>query len=223
MKHLISAAILAAALPVPPRRRPLSARGTRPVRRLRTTGSRWRTYPGPAGPNAFSWELNDGETKSFSLFRLFTDETHVNWGDDDVPQALSINFSVGGASGSVDGTTNGHNWLLKHWASVDWASPLTLDVGTGLLSILLCDLDFINKGWFGLDEGKYHGSDVTAKVSYTPAPVPLPAGFGLIAVAMGALGVARSRRKVGLRGKGPGRGACSDPAWLARGRFWSAP
>ena len=135
-------------------------------------------------------------TKSFSLFRLFTNETHVNWGDDDDPQALSINFSVGGASGSVNGSTNGHNWLLKQWASVDWASPLTLDVGTGLLSIVLSDVDCANKGWFGLDEGKSHGANVNAKVSYAPAPVPLPAGFGLIAATMGALGVARARRRI---------------------------
>lgn len=195
MKHLFLAALLAASLPLTAAAAIFTGSWNATGPALADYGLEMKTYPGAAGPNEFSWELNEGETKSFSLFRLFTDETHVNWGDDDIPQALSVNFSIGGSSGSVNGSTNGHNLLVKQWASVDWASPLTLDVGTGVLSILLSDVDYFNKGWFGLDEGKAHGADITAQVSYAPAPVPLPAGIGLIAVAIGALGVASRRRK----------------------------
>jgi hypothetical protein len=198
LRQLIAGAILALALPGAASAVTFSGNWSASGPALADTGLEIETQPGAAGPNAFSWDVNDGETKAFSLFRIFTDETHVNWGDDDVPQALSVNFSLNShaASGSVNGTSNGHNILLAQWGSVDWSGPLVLDLGTGLLSIVLNDVAHFNKGLFGLKEGIRHGADITANVSYSAAaPIPLPAGLGLILAGAGALGAAGFRRK----------------------------
>ena len=70
---------------------------------------------------------------------------------------------------------------------------MLLDVGTGVLSVELEDTRF-NAGFLSLAKGEPWGSDVRATFSYT-SPVPLPAGFGLIAAGVAALGLLGIRRR----------------------------
>jgi hypothetical protein len=191
LKSILAAAALAAALPGAASAAFFS--GTYGVYgdALTDPGLVVSTSPG----SAFSFNLGSGESKSFDLFKIWTDETDVGK-DDYADDGIGVYFDVSshGASGSVEGKARGTNLLLFQWGSVDWSKPLELDVGTGTLSIALADAVF-NKGLFGLTEGDRHGATVGATVSYTAAPVPLPAGLGLIAAGTAALGFAGFRRK----------------------------
>jgi hypothetical protein len=158
---------------------------------LRDPGLVISTTPRAESGRPVSFNLGDGESTSFKLFRIWTRETSVG-ADDLVPSELSVGFDFDGARGDVEGTTLGHRALGIQWGSVDWTAPLVLDVGGGLLSVELENAGF-NRGAFGLSEGERWGSDVKATFSYT-APVPLPPGFGLLVVGLGALGAVRLRR-----------------------------
>jgi hypothetical protein len=196
VKHLIAAVILAAVLPGAASA--LSFGGWYNVTggALSDPGLVVKTYPNNGSLN---FNLDDGESKSMKLFRIWTDESSVG-SDDKIPNDLAVNFSLNGANGPVGGSVEGHTaWyglLNAQWGSLDFGGPIDLDVGTGILSIALKGLDDFNKGLYGLKEGKKHGGDVYAKFSYQEvAPVPLPAGLGLMAAGLGALGVASRRRK----------------------------
>jgi hypothetical protein len=66
-----------------------------------------------------------------------------------------------------------------------------------VLSVALTGIEHFNKGWFGLDPSATKPK-VYAEFSYretSPAPVPLPAGLGLIAAGIGTLGFFGIRRK----------------------------
>ncbi|WP_297970251.1 VPLPA-CTERM sorting domain-containing protein [uncultured Amaricoccus sp.] len=191
MKHLIPAAI--AAILLAPAASAATFTGTWGVSgsALADPGLVVRT----SAPGGFSFDLADGQTTSFDLFRIWTDEGDVG-ADDTAPRALDVAFYLGSASGTLGGTTRGHGGFFQ-WGSVDWSAPLLLDVGSGVLSIALQNATF-NGGVLGLWDGAKHGADVSASFSYAeraPAPVPLPAGFGLIALGMGALGLASRRRQ----------------------------
>jgi hypothetical protein len=148
-----------------------------------------------AGPDggSFAFDLAGGQSTSFSLFRLWSPEGSVG-SDDLVPRGLEVRFGLsGGASGAVAGTTAGHRLLGLQWGSVDWREPLALDLGDGgILSVALDDAVF-NAGFLGLAGGESFGADVQATFSYT-APVPLPAGAGLLLLGLGALGLLAMRR-----------------------------
>jgi hypothetical protein len=146
----------------------------------------------PAG--AFSLDLASGESASFNLFRIWSPEADVG-SDDLAARGLSVGFELTShdAGGAISGTTAGHKRRGLQWGSVDWSAPLLLDVGTGVLSVELEDTGF-NTGFLSLAKGKPWGSDVRATFSYA-SPVPLPAGFGLVAAGMAALGLLGFRRR----------------------------
>ncbi len=153
----------------------------------------------PAGNGTFSFDLNDGEATSQKLFRIWTDESDVS-GADTTPQDLAVDFNVNGGTGPLTGSVQGHSqWKFifnSQWGSLDWGSPIELDVGTGILSIALSSIDKFNEGLYGLNSGKKHGGDVYADFSYSASPsqVPLPAGLGLALLGMSALGFFGVRR-----------------------------
>jgi hypothetical protein len=202
LKHLLAAAALALAL-VPGAASALSFNGTFGVSgsALSDPGLKVKTHP-ENGNLAF--DLDDGESTSMKLFRIWADESDVS-GNDTTPHDLDVSFSLNGANGPATGSVNGHtvwggflNLVNVQWGSLSFGGPIDLDVGTGILSICLNGLEHFNKGLYGLKTGKEHGGDVYAKFSYeenSPSPVPLPAGLGLMAAGMGALGVAARRRK----------------------------
>ena len=143
-----------------------------------------------------SFNLNVGQSTTFDLFDIWTNDTFVN-GADTTPQSIAVNFSFAqlGASGAVNGSSVGAGFLFQS-ASVNWQAPLMLAYGNGgVLSIALSNATF-NNGFLSLNPGQANGATVQATATYVsaPAPIPLPAaGFGLLA-GLGALGMVRRRR-----------------------------
>jgi hypothetical protein len=193
LKHLICAALLAATLPAAASSATFTGSWSASGSALSDPGLVVQT----STPGGISFDLLDGQSTTFDLFRIWTDEADVG-PDDTAERSLDIAFDISshGASGALAGVTRGHASFFQ-WGSIDWSAPLALDVGTGTLSIVLGGAHF-NGGILSLWKGYKHGADVEATFSYaehTPAPVPLPAGFGLLALGMGALGAASRRRK----------------------------
>ena len=199
MRHLIAAAVLGVALPGAASALTFNGAWNISGDALTDPGLVIKTSP---ASGSFSFDLDDGESTSFKIFRIWTDEGNV--GDDDwAANDIFANFTINGASGSLAGTVKGHKAyafpiFFPAWGSVDWANPLQLNLGTGILSVALTGVEHFNKGLFGLERGEAHGGKVYASFSYketSPAPVPLPAGLGLIAAGIGALGFFGIRRK----------------------------
>ncbi len=157
--------------------------------------------------NPFQLNLNAGESQTFKLFGLYTDETSVNW-DDQQPQPIKADFTfLQPASGSttVNGNTVGQkfgffgNFQQGH---VSWDGPASFKFGPnndGLLQIALSDADF-NKGFlFGTAPGKCWGAAIKATFNLisdaTPADVPEPSAAALFALALIGLGFTAYRRR----------------------------
>lgn len=150
-------------------------------------------------------DLAVGDSYTFDLFRIWTDETTVNSGEDTTPAPISVAFTFVNpvAGGVIAGVTEGARSGLFgaiHDGRVTWDAPLTVRFGagdTGRLTLSLSDATF-NRGVFGLDEGERYGATVAATLRYdaaaSPAPVPLPAALPLMALGLGALGIAGRRR-----------------------------
>ena len=156
------------------------------------------------GAGSGSLDLDVGESATFDLFHIWTDEADVGY-DDLAPKPIAVDFSFAdptawGApvAGSIGGSTSGDKSLfgLIQKGKLTWDGPLTLAFGqggTGKLTFALSDAIF-NTGLFGLKEGWKHGATVQATVSYDVAPVPLPAALPLLLGALGLMGVAARRR-----------------------------
>ncbi len=142
-----------------------------------------------SGPVSFDLDL--GQSASFDLFDLWTNESYVN-PDDTAPQNIEVSFSFTSpvTAGALGGTTTGLSFFGIYQAGeVVWDNPLSLSfgpAGDGLLLISLTDATF-NAGYFGLDRGVRDGATIGATVSYVraPSPVPLPASALLLLGAVG--------------------------------------
>ena len=156
----------------------------------------------------FSFDLNVGGSTTFDLFKIWTGESTVNYGEDEVqsPISVSMNFSAPPPpfGSSVDGVTFGvHNGLFTRWGyeyfseqygEVNWDGPVTFyfgPQGNGELVISLSDETF-NWGMYGLWSGEYFGAEIEATAFYRAAPVPEPTTMLLLG--LGLLGVAGIRR-----------------------------
>lgn len=147
-------------------------------------------------PGTFSFSLDSGQSTTFNIFDIWTNEGSVG-SDDRVPQGLAVNFSLLTPTGA--GTLGGESvasGLVRQYGQVDWSGPLSIALSDGgTLSVALSDATF-NWGTFGLNPGQRNGADVFATFTYTsPSAVPLPAGLGLLIAGMSALGVAGYRRR----------------------------
>jgi len=145
--------------------------------------------------------LEVGDSYTFNLFRIWTNETSVNAHEDEAPKPISVsfNFTDPVMGGVAQGVTSGQRVLggLIQKGKLTWDGPLELSFGkngTGRLSVSLADATF-NEGLFGLKPGFRHGAGVEATVRYDAAPVPVPAALPLLAAGLGALGFAARRRK----------------------------
>jgi len=153
--------------------------------------------------NPFSFDLNEGDSTFFTLFKLWTEEDAVN-DDDQAPQSISVDFNFTSPevmSGSVDGETVGQTKLfgLYQYGELTWGDPLDLVFGTlgdGLLRVTLFDAVF-NEGYlFGLHDGKKHGAKVKAKIELISdaSQVSEPGTLALLGLGLLGLGL-RARRR----------------------------
>lgn len=145
---------------------------------------------------SLNFNLNVGDSTTFDLFDIWTDETYVN-ADDTVAKPISVAFSFTNPDlfgGNVDGSTVGQSVLfgLIQYGQLTWdnGGNATLDFwgGGGKLGVHLDDVIF-NKGFFGLKEGESHGGTVEATFTLSAIPEPatwltMIAGFGMIGAAM---------------------------------------
>ena len=151
-----------------------------------------------AQTGAFNFNLTSGQSVTFDLFNIWTDENRVN-GNNTRTSNLVADFMLTsfGASGSVNGTTTGTSVLgLMQYGSVDWTAPLTLNLNNGgRLTIALSDETF-NLGLLRLSSGINWAATVQATATYVaPGAVPLPASGMLLAGALAGVAAFRRRRR----------------------------
>jgi hypothetical protein len=150
----------------------------------------------PATP--FTFSLNDGESKSFKFFDIWTPETTVN-PDDEIARAISatLSFSDPVTNATIGGITVGGSllWGLTQWGEVKWNNLDPLNVGGRIFRISLTD-EVFNEGVFGLKDGPYYGATVKATVEQIGTHSAVPDG-GSTAMLLGLslLGIGLVSRK----------------------------
>lgn len=146
---------------------------------------------------SLNFNLNNvGDSTTFDLFDIWTDETTVNAGEDTVAKPISVTFDFTNPElfgGNVDGSTVGNRILfgLIQNGKLTWDNDgdATFNFwGGGRLGVHLTDVTF-NAGLFGLKEGPSHGGTVEATFTLNAVPEPatwltMIAGFGMIGAAM---------------------------------------
>jgi hypothetical protein len=154
--------------------------------------------------------LDVGTPLTTNLFKIWTDETSVNAGEDTAPKQIEVTFNFTSpttASHSVLGTTVGRSFTLFHFINVQkgevtWTPTTEFNLGGAVLAVSLSDQLF-NPGLFGLTDGKRLGAIVTGTFTLLsvppdsgPSPVPLPGALVLMgSVLAGSAGLARWRRR----------------------------
>jgi VPDSG-CTERM motif len=118
-----------------------------------------------SGFENIAFALDDGQSKTFNFFKIWTDEADV--GDDDIFKnkqviTASLDFDVPDEALSLSGHTFGVSGLLQS-GKIEWTGPATFTVGDRTFSIALSNEEF-NKGLWGLNEGEKYGAYVEATV-----------------------------------------------------------
>jgi hypothetical protein len=147
---------------------------------------------------SFSYDLTAGQSVTFDLFRLWTNEPTVD-ADDLAPDSLIAQFTMPayGATGAVSGTTRGNTAFfgILQFGSLAWGTPLTLAFGNGGSATISLSGGNFNTGLFGLSPGSGSGRTVRATLTLNsePTTVPLPAAGLLLVGGLGAFALARRR------------------------------
>ncbi|KEZ76355.1 PEP-CTERM sorting domain-containing protein [Salinisphaera hydrothermalis] len=170
-----------------------------------TSGSGLVVHTQDHAANPFSYDLNVGQSKTFGLFDIWTDQSSLYQGSGSHPISVQFGFtSPTSGQGTVDGQTYGLFTGFFNFAQegvVHWDSPLNFTFGPnndGLIQVSLSDAVF-NLGYFGLNSGPCYGATVKATLKYLADPstadVPEPGTFGLFGLALAAIGFAAYRRR----------------------------
>ena len=155
----------------------------------------------PATP--FTFNLIDGQSETFSFFKIWTDETTVN-SDDEVEKSISatLYFSDPLTQATVGGVTLGGSilWGLSQWGQVVWNSPPTFTAPDNRIFQVALSDEIFNEGHFGLDESQRYGAIVTATVKQigsTSVSVPDNGATAmLLGLSLLAISVFRKRQAV---------------------------
>ena len=156
----------------------------------------------PSNGSFGPFDLDVGEHQVFHIFNLWTNERAIN-PDDTVEKPISVDFSFNtpSTSGTLNGSTDGKLAFFGvfQWGQMSWDNPLVLNFGkngSGEIQISLFGKDGpkFNKGIFGTHPGERYGANVYAKVKYTTAAIPLPAGLPLLLAGLGGFGLLARRK-----------------------------
>lgn len=158
----------------------------------------------------FSQALELGVPLTVDLFRIWTNEGALNFGEDTVAQAISVDWSFTAPSGGATSTgeTDGDYGVviptrfftirLFPYGEVVWDNPEIVSFANGAeLEISLSNETF-NTGIVGLFEGFNNGATVQATFMLTAAPIPEPSTLALMGIGLLGLGV-MSRRRLHFR------------------------
>jgi len=161
-----------------------------------------------ASPNPFIYNLMLGESQTFGLFNIYTNEGSVN-GDDQIARDIFVNFGflqpdsgTTTVSGETEGRFGGFFTLFAQEGHVSWDGPEIFTYGAnsdGQIEVALQDAIFNRGNIFGLNDGENRGATIFATITLlqeaTVSDVPEPhmlAMFGLLLV---GVGFAAQRRK----------------------------
>lgn len=170
--------------------------------------------------NPFTWNLAEGDSKTFDLFSIWTDEETVNWmptcdglfdchwGDDVISKSITVNFDfvlptttevsvVGETDGHIEFYCGGVN-VNCQYGSVEWDHASDFYFGNGgQFRISLSNETFNWNSWDGLNSGEQYGATVEATITLIKdsVAVPGPSGIAIFGFGLLSLGVFLRRKR----------------------------
>lgn len=153
--------------------------------------------------NPFSFDLTAGESKTFDLFDIWTNDAFVNYGEDTAPKLISVDFGFllpKVFDSSIDGTTKGYTNrpAVSQGGELSWSGPANWFFGPNSDGHLRLSLthEIFNSGLFGTSPGETFGATVEATVTLVQdatSVVPEPGTLGFLG--LGVLGLAATARR----------------------------